>query len=136
IVQPDPFDQDTQPEPDGVAGQVAPNEVMAGCRAAPGRRPDRVDPGCVVQLAQPGLDSAHLTSVVATRIVAFGRPAVRSGKCRTPPAGASPCPPRPAPDRFAAGSSSGSAPSPSAVSAWPTCSLHGPPQPAPTPTPR
>ena len=41
--------------------------------------------------------------------------------------GATPCPPRPAPDRSGAGSSSGSARSPSAAWASPTCSPRGPP---------
>jgi hypothetical protein len=45
------FDQDTQADPQGVAGQVAPHEVEAEDQTAQCRPADRVDPGSVVQLA-------------------------------------------------------------------------------------
>jgi hypothetical protein len=43
-VQDGQFDEDTQADPGGVAGQVAPHEVEAQDQAAEGRPADRVDP--------------------------------------------------------------------------------------------
>jgi hypothetical protein len=45
------FDQDTQPDTHGVAGQVAPQEAEPQDRSAERRAADRVDPRGVVQLA-------------------------------------------------------------------------------------